>query len=167
MRARHQATDPIDDAPVTLRGGALRKALHEARDCERERERERESGPQLKAARVARDRETLPPHPQPIEVEHIHLGVSVDELLYRYDMGDIAGALSVGLPLLDHDYIPAVITPQVILSSIQLSGREEYVLSLVDGWSTLAELVELSNLSTLDTLRTFCELVEKRVIGLC
>jgi hypothetical protein len=158
MRARHQATDPIDDAPETLRGGALRKALHEARDGERE------SGPQLKAARV-RDRETLPP--QPIEVEHIHLGVSVDELLYRYDMGDIAGALSVGLPLLDQDYIPAVITPQVILSSIQLSGCEEYVLSLVDGWSTLAELVELSNLSTLDTLRTFCELVEKRVIGLC
>jgi hypothetical protein len=160
MRARHQATEQLDDPPVTLRGGPLKKALQDARD------KERESGPQLKAAaRLAQERDTLPP--QPIEVEHIHLGVSVDELLYRYDMGDIAGALSVGLPLLDHDYIPAVVTPQVILSSIPLTGREDYVLSLVDGWSTLAELVELSNLSTLDTLRTFCELVEKRIIGLC
>jgi|HubBroStandDraft_1064217.scaffolds.fasta_scaffold450828_1 hypothetical protein len=157
MRARHHAARSDED-PVTLRGGALRKVQRDARDSERE------SGPQLKAAVARNDRATQPP--EPIEVEHIHLGVSVDELLYRYDMGDIAGALSVGLPLLDEDYIPAIITPQVVLSAMPLSGREEYVLSLVDGWSTLAELVEISRLSTLDTLRTFCELIEKRVVGL-
>jgi hypothetical protein len=157
MRARHHAA-PSDDGPVTLRGGALREALAEARESERE------SGPQLKAA-FRPDRETLPPH-APIEIEHIHLGVSVDELLYRYDMGDISGALSVGLPLLEQDYIPAIIMPEVVLSALTLSGREDYVLSLVDGWSTMAELVEISRLSTLDTLRTFCELIEKRIVGL-
>jgi hypothetical protein len=157
MRARHQAARSDDD-PVTLRGSAVRKVQREERDAERE------SGPQLKAATLRPERETQPP--APIEIEHIHLGVSVDELLYRYDMGDIAGALSVGLPLLEEDYIPAIVTPQVVLSAMPLSGREEYVLSLVDGWSTLAELVEISRLSTLDTLRTFCELIEKRVVGL-
>jgi len=158
MRARHQARS--DDEPVTIRGAALRNVLCEGRDSERE------SGPQLKAAAntLRPERQTQPP--APIEIEHIHLGVSVDELLYRYDMGDIAGALSVGLPLLEEDYIPAIIMPQVVLNAMPLSGTEEYVLSLVDGWSTLAELVEISGLSTLDTLRTFCELIEKRVVGL-
>jgi len=156
MRARQTATQ-MDDGPVTLRGGALRQALRDAR--------ERDSGPQLKAAFTRSERDTEPA--PPIEVEHIHLGVSVDELLYRYDMGDIAGALSVGMPLLDEDYIPAVIMPQVVLSAIPISSREHYVLSLVDGWSTMAELVEISSLSTLDTLRTFCELMEKGVVGLC
>jgi hypothetical protein len=158
MRARHQVAE-TDDGPVTLRGGALRKALGEARASERE------SGPQLRAAVPRNERPTEPP--QPIEVRQIHLGVSFDELLYRYDMGDIAGALSVGMPLLDEDYIPAVIMPEVVLTAIAMSSREEYVLSLVDGWSTMAELVEVSNLSTLDTLRTFCELIEKGVVGLC
>jgi hypothetical protein len=155
MRARHPASFRIDeDSPETLR------------DEERAR-RDRESGPQLKAARRDRERPTLPPrHSEPVPVERIQLGVEVDELLYRYDMGDIAGALSVGLPLLDEDHIPAIIMPDVILEAVTMSGREEYVLRLVDGWSTMAEIVEVSTLSTLDTLRTFCELVEKGVVAL-
>ena len=56
MRARHQATEQLDDPPVTLRGGPLRKALRDARD------KERESGPQLKAARAAQERDS-PPQP--------------------------------------------------------------------------------------------------------
>jgi hypothetical protein len=159
MRARHRAK-VSDDEPLTLRGGSLRKALHDIRQTERE------SGTQLRAASPSdRERETMPP--APIEIEHIHLGVSVDELLYRYDMGDMDGALSAGRPLLEADYIPAIITPQIVLSSIPMSSREAYVLSLVDGWSTLAELVEGSQMSPLETLHTFCELIEKRVIGLC
>jgi hypothetical protein len=153
MRARKPAAvQTSDDPPATLRDAGRR---------------ERESGPQLKAARP--ERETLPPPSrqfEPVAVEHIQLGISVDELLYRYDMGDIAGALSVGLPLLDEDHIPAVIMPDVILSAVTMSGMEEYLLPFVDGWSTMAEIVEASHLSTLDTLRTLCQLIEKSVIAL-
>jgi hypothetical protein len=155
MRARHPVVQTSDEAPETQRDAGQAR-------------RERESGPQLKAAYAA-DRETVPPPSgayQPVAIEHIQLGVSVDELLYRYDMGDIAGALSVGLPLLDEEYVPAVIMPDVILMAVSLSGREEYVLSLIDGWSTMAELVEVSRLSTLETLRTCCELLEKGVIAI-
>ncbi len=151
MRARQPAA-VADQAPETLRDGQRAR-------------RDRESGPQLKAARY--ERETLPPPAlEPIAIERIQLGVSVDELLYRYAMGDIAGALNVGLPLLDEDHIPAIIMPDVVVSALNVSGREEYVLSLVDGWSTMAEIVEVSRLSTLETLRTFCELIEKGVLGL-
>jgi hypothetical protein len=155
MRARRLALRTNDEPPETLR------------DAGRAR-RDRESGPQLKAA-ARNERETLPPPSrayEPVAVEHIQLGVSFDELLYRYDMGDIAGALSVGLPMLDEDHIPAVIMPDVVLSTLTMSGREEYILPLVDGWSTMSEIVETSRLSTLDTLRTLCELIEKGVIAI-
>jgi hypothetical protein len=154
MRARKPAAlRTSDEPPATLRDAGRR---------------ERESGPQLKAARSS-ERETLPPpcrQFEPVAVEHIQLGVSVDELLYRYDMGDIAGALSVGLPLLDEDHVPAVIMPDVVLSAVTMSGMQEYILPFVDGWSTMTEIVEASHLSTLDTLRTLCELIEKGVIAL-
>jgi len=156
MRARKPAALQSDDMPVTLRDGGRPR-------------RDRESGPQLKAARAAAERETLPPpsrRVEPVAIEHIQLGVSVDELLYRYDMGDIAGALSVGLPLLDEDHIPEVVMPEVVLATLTMSAREEYLLPFVDGWSTTAEIVDASHLSTLDTLRTLCELIEKGVIAL-
>ena len=154
MRARNRAVRTSDEAPDTLREGQPR--------------RERESGPQLKAARRA-ERETLPPPGagyEPLTVSRYQLGVSIDEILYRYDMGDIAGALREGLPLIDEAHVPAVVMPDVVLSAVDLSGREEYVLSLIDGWCTMSEIVDGSSLSTLETLRTVCELIEKGVVAL-
>jgi hypothetical protein len=152
MRARHPATRTVDQPPETLRDAGQAR-------------RDRESGPQLKAARV--ERATLPPPKLvPIAIERIQLGVSVDELLYRYSVGDISGALSVGMLLLDEDHIPNVVMADVVVSAVAMSGREEYVLSLVDGWSTMNEIVEASRLSTLETLHTFCELIEKGVVSL-
>ncbi len=140
-RALRHRPDDSDAPPTTLRDPRASSG-----GVTSQPRRERESGPQLKAASAhEQERPTLP---------------------YRYAVGDIAGALAVGLPLLDEDHVPAIVMPEVVLSAIPLSGREEYVLSLVDGWSTMAELVESSSLSTLDTLRTFCELVEKGILGL-
>lgn len=153
MRARNHSLRSIDDSPDTLR------------DVPRAR-RERESGPQLKAAARV-DRETLPPpNHVPIAIERIQLGVSVDELLYRCSVGDISGAISVGMLLLEEDHIPNLVMAGVVLSAVATTDREQYVLSLVDGWSTMSEIAEVSRLSTLETLHTFCELMEKGIIAL-
>ena len=123
------------------------------------------AAPELKGGHTEGAGDHAPPLPRPIAIKRIQLGVSVDELLYRYDMGDIAGALSVGLPCSMKSH-PGGHHARRHVGGRQRVGSEEYVLSLVDGWSTMNEIVQASHLSTLDTLRTFCELIEKGVIAL-
>jgi hypothetical protein len=151
MRARNHSVPSIDDPPPTLREDARR---------------ERESSTRLKSA-VRIERETLPPPTvEPVSIERIQLGVSVDELLYRYAVGDISGAISVGMLLLEEDHVPSIVMAGVVLATVPTSGREEYILTLVDGWSTLSEIAEVSRLSTLETVHTFCELMDKGIVAL-
>jgi hypothetical protein len=125
---------------------------------------ERESGEQL----CANERPTIPsPPPAPdVSVEHIRVGAPIDEVLYRMSVGDYDGALSVGESLMVEDPIPLVIVPKLLIAAMKLAHREEYVLSFVDGWSTMREVVEATRLPEVDALRSLCELLEKNILAL-
>jgi hypothetical protein len=126
---------------------------------------ERESGERL----CANEHPTIPSPPPPpdVSIEHIRLGAApIDEVLYRMSVGDYDGALTVGQSLMVDDPIPLVIIPKLLIEAMKLAHREEYVLSFVDGWSTMREVVTATRLPEVDALRTLCELLEKSVIAL-
>jgi hypothetical protein len=123
---------------------------------------DRESGEQLCASECP----TLPPPPS-VRIEHFHTTpVDMDELLYRLSVGDHEGALGVAESLLREDPIPLIIVAGVLLQAMNLSHRDEYVLSFVDGCSTLGEVVLATGLVKLEALRSVCELLERNVIAL-
>jgi hypothetical protein len=106
---------------------------------------------------------TLPPKP-PISVTQVKLGAPVDELLYRFAVGDYKGALAVAEVLLDDECIPIVIVPPEVLLSLPLDHREAFLMSFVDGKSSLEAIVEASGIPLLDALRLLCQLIELKVV---
>jgi hypothetical protein len=112
-----------------------------------------------------RDAPTLPP-PAAVSVVRYKVGVSVDELLYRFSMGDMAGAVDSALELLDEDPIPIVAVPTDVLSEMVLGHHASYVLSFIDCEATLDEVIKASGLPLVEALRALCELLDQSVIAL-
>ena len=52
------------------------------------------------------------------------------------------------------------------LHAFRLEDREELIVSLIDGKTSLEVVLENTGLPMIDALRTLCELVEKRVVAL-
>jgi hypothetical protein len=112
-----------------------------------------------------RDAPTLPP-PAAVSVVRYMVGVSVDELLYRFSVGDTAGAVDAALELLDEDPIPIVAVPADVMSEMVLEHHASYLLSFVDGQAPLDEIIKATGLPLVEALRAVCELIDKAVIAL-
>jgi hypothetical protein len=122
-------------------------------------------------SRLASERPTLPPPGRKgsddggsVMVSHIHLGPSVDEVLYRLSMGDFQGAALANAEL--EGCVPTLAAPPVIIESMRLPYLEEFVLALVDGTATWGLILDTSPFAPRDTLRALCELVDKGAITL-
>ena len=63
------------------------------------------------------------------------------------------------------DRVPFVAVPREQLRWLSIDHRAGFVLSHVDGLSSLEEIVDVSGMASLDALRILYELVQQRVIG--
>ncbi len=88
------------------------------------------------------------------------------ELLERFDRGDFLGALRSADRLLRNKRIPIVLLPHEHLCELDLDHRAGFVLSLIDGTSSLESILDVSGMPLLESLRVLCDLVEKRAIAL-
>jgi hypothetical protein len=103
---------------------------------------------------------------QLVAVQRIRLGAPVDEILYRFSVGDLTGALAAAESLLDGRCVPVVIVSEVLISAMRLEHEEQFVLPFVDGHSSLEDILRASGLPMLDSLRAISVLLEKNVISL-
>ena len=91
---------------------------------------------------------------------------AVHELLYRFAMGDEAGAIAAGELLLDGRRAPALTVSIDVLDELELDHRAALILSQVDGTTPLSEVLRESCLDRGSALLTLCELVERRILVL-
>ncbi len=101
--------------------------------------------------------------PEPAEVYEIRSSSEVDEILYRYSVGDSDAALRGAEPLLGR--VPVVIQSRALFAAMQIGAAEEHLLHLVDGRS-VAEVVSASGLPVHEAMRGLCELLDARVLAL-
>ncbi len=90
----------------------------------------------------------------------------IEELLARFEVGDYLGALALADTMLDDRRIPVLLLDQDELKLAALDHREGFIISLIDGTTSLEAVLDASAMPMLDALRLFCELFERRVIGL-
>lgn len=64
------------------------------------------------------------------------------------------------------DRVPVVMVPRDQLRWLSIDHRAGFVLSLVDGVSTLEMIIDVSGMAELDTLRILSELAQQRIISL-
>lgn len=64
------------------------------------------------------------------------------------------------------DRVPVVMVPRDQLRWLSIDHRAGFVLSLVDGVSTLEMIIDVSGMPELDTLRILSELAQQRIISL-
>jgi hypothetical protein len=137
-----------------------------------------------------------PPTPEPFPLSRPPVRPEVLDMRDRYATGDFTGALVVAEALLesnpDHEearrcherctetlsqmYMarlgsPAqavrVVVPSEQIRWLSLDHRAGFLLSLVDGASTIEELLDISGMPRLDALRILYGLLDQRVIALC
>ncbi len=116
------------------------------------------------------------------------------EMRERFSLGDYSGALVVAESILEEDpshgeanrlaencrgvlqqmyvarlgsldRVPFVAVPREQLRWLSIDHRSGFVLSHVDGISSLEQILDVSGMPTLDALRILYELVQQRVIG--
>jgi hypothetical protein len=137
-----------------------------------------------------------PPTPEPFPLSRPQTSPEVLEMRDRYATGDFTGALVVADAVLesnpDHEearrcrerctetlsamYLARlgsptqavhVVVPSDQIRWLSLDHRAGFLLSLVDGTSTIEELLDISSMPRLDTLRILYGLLDQRVIALC
>jgi hypothetical protein len=125
-----------------------------------------ETTPPGSSTRLASERPTLPPAAPDgdVMVSHIHLGPSVDEVLYRLSLGDLSGAALANEEL--EPYVPSRCMAAVVIAAMELTYLEEFVLASIDGQSTWGEILDGSPFNPRDTLKALCELVDKGALAL-
>lgn len=64
------------------------------------------------------------------------------------------------------DRCPIVAVPQDQIRWLSLDHRAGFLLSLIDGTSTVDEVLDMSGMPRLDALRLVCDLLEQRVLSL-
>jgi hypothetical protein len=111
------------------------------------------------------DRPTLPPPPLASVVRY-RTGAPVDELQYRLAMGDHVAALAAAEDLFEGGYVPVALPSVLTPMELNLGYRECTLLTLIDGETPLATVLQSSGLDQLDALRALCELVEAELVTL-
>ncbi|MBK8690914.1 MAG: hypothetical protein IPN17_01045 [Deltaproteobacteria bacterium] len=117
------------------------------------------------------------------------------EMIDRFELGDFTGALSLAETLLEIDrtdpearriaetsrtrlraiyvgrlgaldQVPVMMIPHAELRWLALDHRAGFVLSLVDGTSSIEEIIDVSTMPQLEVLRTLYNLLSQNVISL-
>lgn len=138
---------------------------------------------------------TVPPPERPTRPAEPERHTQITEMKDRYAMGDFTGALAVAESMLDADaddldaqrYAQTcrdvltqmytarlgalsqhvrVAVPVEQIRWLSLDHRAGFVLSLIDGSSTVEELLDISGMNRLDALRILYTLFDQRVIAL-
>jgi hypothetical protein len=91
---------------------------------------------------------------------------AVHEILYRFAVGDEAGAIAAAGLLLDGRRVPALTVSLDVLDELELDHRAALVLAQVDGTTPLSRVLADSCLDRGTALRTLCELVERHILVL-
>jgi len=128
-----------------------------------------DEGDRASSTRLASELPTLPPPryagaSTDVMVSHIHLGPSIDEVLYRLSLGDLTGAALANEEL--ELCVPTRVAPRIVIAALELTYLEEFILASIDGKATWGELLDSSTFSPKDTLRALCELVDKGAVAL-
>jgi hypothetical protein len=125
-------------------------------------------GPESRGSgiRLASEKPTLPPPPPTgdVMVSRIHLGPSVDEVLYRLSLGDLSGAALANEEL--ERCVPERTAAAIVVHAMQLTYLEEYMLTLVDGHTLWGDVLDSSPFAPKDTLQALCDLVDKGAVTL-
>jgi hypothetical protein len=117
------------------------------------------------STRLTTERPTLPPPAtDDVMVSRIHLGPTVDEVLYRLSLGDLAGAALANEEL--ENCIPSLGSAPVVIAAMQLTYLEEFMVASIDGESTWGEILDSSPFSPKETLEALCQLVDKGALSL-
>lgn len=127
--------------------------------------------------------------------EPSHRADPVSELRERYALGDFSGALTIAEAVLTEDpqntdaqryaescrdvlkqmyaarlgpldQVAVVAVPAEQLRWLTLDHRSGFLLSHVDGVSTLEEILDISGMPHLEAMRIICDLVQQKVIAL-
>jgi hypothetical protein len=120
------------------------------------------------------DRRSWAAHLDPIEEALLsrppwdsrRLEPAVHEVLYRFDTGDVNGALAAADVLFDGCRVPALTVSLDVLDEIELDHCAVLVLAYTDGLTDVSQVVRQSGLPREDVLRTLCELIERRILVL-
>jgi hypothetical protein len=88
----------------------------------------------------------------------------IEELLFRFEVGDYLGALSLSDALLGAR--PERLVPADVARRIGLDHREGMLFDQIDGASCLEDVLETTGLPMVDALRSLCSLVQKKVVAL-
>lgn len=91
---------------------------------------------------------------------------AVHEILYRYSVGDVAGAVAAARLLLDGRRAPALTVSLDVLDELPLDHRAAVFLANVDGTTPLSRVLEDCGLTPEHGMRTVCELIERRIVVL-
>ena len=91
---------------------------------------------------------------------------AVARVVDKFDSGDFLGALVLAAELFAVLRVPFMLVPPGRVVGLDLDHREGFVVSLVDGRSSLESMIDLSGMSMVETLRIVCRLIEARVIGM-
>jgi hypothetical protein len=86
-------------------------------------------------------------------------------LLDCFRRADYLGVLSLADRVVADKRPIRCLVPDEQLRSLTLDHREGFILSLVDGRSSLETILDASAMPVLDALRIVCELFDARIIG--
>jgi hypothetical protein len=147
------------------------------------------SAPSSIEAAVLRAVSTPPP-----EITERTIDDPISEMRERFSLGDYTGALEIADLILTEDssnleaaecgescrsvlenmyaarlgpvdLVPMVIVPRTQMQWLSIDHRAGFVLSLIDGSSTLEMVVDMSGMPKLDALRILYELVQQRIVA--
>lgn len=115
-------------------------------------------------ANDASEQPTLPPPPSLRDVRDT--SAPLEELLYRFEVGDHKGALAAAESLLDRRLVPTLVVSWDTIPRLGLSPDAVLLLTSVDGQLALESLLEACGVPMLDAIRALCDLLDRRVITL-
>lgn len=124
----------------------------------------RPSGVRETAARHDSEAPTLPPPPSLRDVRDA--SAPIEELLYRFEVGDHKGALAAAESLLDQRLVPTLVVSWELVPALGLAPDAVLLLTVVDGRASLEQVLEASGMPLLDALRALCVLLDERVVAL-
>lgn len=88
------------------------------------------------------------------------------ELVECFKRGDYLRVLSLAERVTGEKRLLVRLVPDELVRSFSLDHRQGFILSLVDGRTSVESVLDASAMPLLDALHILCELFEARLVGL-